>query len=202
MAISSPMSRRAWYRSLYWRIGAGFVVFLALVAAAQAGALVWLTSRIDYGPPSPSATRVVADELSAALAQDPKLDLAQFFRQHYEERVPMVAVMRDGRVVSSNGVTPPDDLVREARIRLSAAERGFGPGAPRRFGGPGRGFGPGGPAGEPGARGPMPDFPGGPGMFDGGRGGGGGGSGGGPPVSGLLGRGLLGGGGGGTPAGG
>ena len=32
------MSRRAWYRSLYWRIGAGFVVFLALVAAAQAGA--------------------------------------------------------------------------------------------------------------------------------------------------------------------
>src|SRR3954465_1240535 len=147
MAISSPMSRRAWYRSLYWRIGAGFVVFLALVAAAQAGALVWLTSRIDYGPPSPSATRVVADELSAALAQDPKLDLAQFFKQHYEERIPMVAVMRDGRVVSSNGVAPPDDLVMEARARVSSA-RGFGPG-PRGF----RGNGPGDPFGSPPDRG-------------------------------------------------
>ena len=76
------MAKRAWYRSLYWRIGLGFVLFLALVAAVQAGALVWLTSRIQYGPPSPSATRVVADELSAALATNAGLDLAQFFNQH------------------------------------------------------------------------------------------------------------------------
>src|SRR5678810_324558 len=111
------MSKTAWYRSLYWRIGAGFVLFLALIAAVQAGALVWLTSRVQYGPASPSSTRVVADELSVALTENPKLDLAQFFRQHYEERMPMVAVMRDGRVVSSNGVAPPEDLVSEARTR-------------------------------------------------------------------------------------
>ncbi|HTL00729.1 MAG TPA: hypothetical protein VL243_00810, partial [Vicinamibacterales bacterium] len=76
------MSKRAWYRSLYWRIGAGFVLFLALIAGVQAGALVWLTSRVAYGPASPSTTRVVADELSAALTENPKLDLAQFFKEH------------------------------------------------------------------------------------------------------------------------
>ena len=86
------MSKRAWYRSLYWRIGAGFVLFLAVIAAAQAGALVWLTSRVEYGPPSPSATRVLADELSQVLTDNPKTDIGQFFKQHYEERTPMVAV--------------------------------------------------------------------------------------------------------------
>ena len=73
------MSNPAWYRSLYWRIGAGFVLFLALIASVQAGALVWLTSRVEYGPTSPSATRVVADELSRELTANPKLDLAQFY---------------------------------------------------------------------------------------------------------------------------
>src|SRR5437868_3841095 len=129
------MSRPAWYRSLYWRIGVGFVLFLALIAAVQAGALVWLTSRVEYGPPSPSVTRVLADELSQELATNPKVDIAQFFKQHYEEHVPVVAVMRDGRVVSSNGVSPPAELVAAARERLSGPMmRPFG-----RFIGGGRG---------------------------------------------------------------
>jgi signal transduction histidine kinase len=165
------MSNRAWYRSLYWRIGAGFVLFLALIASVQAGALVWLTSRVDYGPPSPSTTRVVADELSIALRDNPKVDLAQFFKQHYEERIPMVAVMRDGRVVSSNGVAPPDDLLSEARARVSAGgPRGFGPGPPRFRGGAGGspdrgGLPPDGRAGAPtdGRGVPPPDGRGGPG---------------------------------------
>jgi len=163
------MSKRAWYRSLYWRIGAGFVLFLALIAGVQAGALVWLTSRVAYGPASPSTTRVVADELSAALTENPKLDLAQFFKEHYEERIPMVAVMRDGRVVSSNGVAPPEDLVSEARTRVAAgAGRGFGARA-FRGGGPGDGFGPPNRGGQPAdGRG----GPGGPGGFGGGRRGG------------------------------
>jgi signal transduction histidine kinase len=155
------------------------VLFLALIAAVQAGALVWLTSRVEYGPPSPSATRLVADELSRELSVNPKLDLAQFFKQHYEERVPMVAVMGDGRVVSSNGVPPPDNLVDEARARVSAgAARGFGPGPPR-----GPGDGPDGPDGR-----------GGPGGFRGGgfpgvRGPGSGGFGGGRWVGGPVRRG-------------
>src|ERR1700687_1355715 len=127
------MPNTAWYRSFYWRIGLGFILFLALVVAVQAGALVWLTSRVQYGPPSPSVTRVIADELSAALATNPKLDIAQLFRQQ-DERVPMVAVMRDGRVISSNGAAPPDDVLAEAKARLRIGQQTFGPL---------RGFGPG-----------------------------------------------------------
>src|ERR1044071_5489046 len=107
------MAKPVWYRSLYWRIGLGFVLFLALVLAAQAGTLLWLISRMDVstGPASPSGTRLLASELSDALTENPKLDIQQFFREHYEERLPVVAVMRDGRVVASNRKAPPDDLL-------------------------------------------------------------------------------------------
>ena len=70
------MPKTVWYRSLYWRIGLGFVLFLAIIVAVQAAALVWLTSRIEYGPPSAAATRVLADELSRELTKNPKLDIA------------------------------------------------------------------------------------------------------------------------------
>ena len=71
--------------------------------------------------------------------------------------MPMVAVMRDGRVVSSNGVAPSGPLLAEAHARLNLEQQMFGP--PRGFGpgpdgrgdpgdfrgrgqGPGSGFGP------------------------------------------------------------
>ena len=81
---AATMAKPVWYKSLYWRVGLGFVLFLALVVSVQAGALVWLTGRVQYGPPSASSTRVIADELSAALGSDPALDIAQFFRQQDE----------------------------------------------------------------------------------------------------------------------
>jgi len=175
------MPKTVWYRSLYWRIGLGFVLFLAIIVAVQAAALVWLTSRIEYGPPSAAATRVLADELSRELTKNPKLDIAQFFKQHYEEHVPMVAVMRDGRVVASNGVAPDDDLVTETQRRLEGAARAGVFGMRGRGPGPGPGFPNGGPdgRGDFGGRGPDfggrgPDF-GGPrqGTWLGGRAGGG-----------------------------
>src|SRR5262245_10472583 len=116
------MSKPVWYRSLYWRIGLGFVIFLALVLAVQAGTLLWLISRMEVapGPASPSITRLLAAELGDELTRNPKLDVQKFFRERYEERLPVVAVMRDGRVIASNGRTPPDELLTEARVRLSA----------------------------------------------------------------------------------
>lgn len=114
---------------MYWRISLGFVAFLIVVVAAQTGAVVWLISTMEVapGPPSPSVTRLIADELSQALTTNPTLDLGQFFHQQYEERLPIVAVMRDGRVVSSNGAQPPADLLAEAGGRLSTGALAFGP---------------------------------------------------------------------------
>ncbi len=137
-----------WYRSLYWRIGIGFVLFLAAVLAVQGGTLVYLISRMEVGPGQtpPEVTRLVARDLGEALASNPRLDIQQFLRQEYEGRVPLVAIMKDGGVFSTDSTMPPDDLVREIRNRLNTAPESFARGR----GGRGRIFGP---------RAPRPDGP-------------------------------------------
>jgi signal transduction histidine kinase len=129
-----------WYQSLYWRIGIGFVLFLAAVLAVQGGALVYLISRMDVapGPTPPEVTRLVARDLGEALTANPQLDIDQFLRQEYEGRVPLVAIMKDGRVASTHGTVPPDALVRDIRNRLNTAPDTFARGR----GGRGRGAGP------------------------------------------------------------
>jgi signal transduction histidine kinase len=131
------MSDTAWYRSLYWRIGIGFVVFLIAVLALQAGAMFWLISRMDVapGPPPPELTRLVARDLGEALAENPKLDIQQFLRQAFDGRVQLVAIFKDGRVVASHDAMPPTQFVVDMRawLALDPAERaerggrGFGP---------------------------------------------------------------------------
>lgn len=162
------MVKTAWYRSLYWRIGLGFVIFLAAVLAVQALTLVWLISRMAVapGPPPPEVARLAARELGEALSINPQLDIAQFLRERYEGRLALVAVMRDGRIISSDGTTPSNELIAGLRARLNTdpeaflrsgpggrggrgprwprsdgleRERGRGPGF---FGGPPRGSGP------------------------------------------------------------
>ena len=138
-----------WYQSLYWRIAIGFVLFLAAMLALQGGALVYLIAQMEVapGPPPPEVTRLVARDLSEALTANPKLDIEQFFRQEYEGRVPLVAVMKDGRVVSTDGSRPADGVVQEIRARLNADPESFARGR----GGPGRGVG--------GMRQPRPEGP-------------------------------------------
>ncbi len=145
------MAKTAWYRSLYWRIGLGFVLFLAAVLAVQGGALVWLISRMEVapGPPPPEVTRLAARDLSEALTANPRLDIQQFLRQEYEGRVPLVAVMKDGRVITSDGAPPSDQVLNQIRGRLNADPesfwrggrgirgRGQRPFRPERGGGPG-----------------------------------------------------------------
>ena len=44
----------AWYRSLYWRIGLGLVVFLALILAGQGLLFIYLTDRLAGSMPARS----------------------------------------------------------------------------------------------------------------------------------------------------
>jgi signal transduction histidine kinase len=130
-----------WYRSLYWRVAIGFVLFLAAVLALQGGILVWLISRMEIGPgrTPPEVSRLVGRDLSDALSSNPRLDIQQFLRQEYDGRVPLVVIMRDGRVISSDGKQPPPALVSEVRARLNSdLEPLFRGGR----GGRGRGVGP------------------------------------------------------------
>ncbi len=124
------MAQPAWYRSLYWRIGIGFVLFLAAVLAVQGATLVYLISRTDVVPgrTPPEVTRLVARDLGEALSTNPQLDIQQFLRQEYEGRLPLVAIMKDGRVATTSDAAPPEDVVREVRNRLNAAPESFGRG--------------------------------------------------------------------------
>lgn len=129
---------RKWYQSLYWRIAIGFVLFLAAVLALQGGALLYLIARMEVapGPPPPELTRLVARDLGQALMANPRLDIAEFFREEYQGRVPLAAIMKDGRVVTTDGSRPDARFVQEIRLRLNVDAESF-----RARGGRGRGGG-------------------------------------------------------------
>jgi signal transduction histidine kinase len=81
---------------------------------------------IAPGPPPPEVTRLAARDLSEALTSNPQLDIQEFLRQEYEGRVPLVAVMKDGRVISSDGTLPSGQIVNQIRARLNADPESFG----------------------------------------------------------------------------
>ncbi len=116
-----------WYQSLYWRIAIGFVLFLAAMLALQGAALVYLIAGMEVAPglPPPELTRLLARDLSDALAANPRLDIQQFFRQEYEGSVPIVAIMKDGRVFTTHGSTPSEGFVQDVRARLNADPDSF-----------------------------------------------------------------------------
>ena len=64
------------YRSLYWRIGLGFIVCIAAVLALQGSVLLWLLSR--EAPNRQAFTRTVSADLAAALKNDPRLDIQSY----------------------------------------------------------------------------------------------------------------------------
>jgi two-component system, OmpR family, sensor kinase len=114
-----------WYQSLYWRIAIGFVLSIAAMLALQAAALLYLIAGREVGPPPPELTRLIARDLSESLAANPALDIQQFFRQQYEGQVPLVAIMKDGRVITTHAARPSDGLVRDIRARLNVDPDSF-----------------------------------------------------------------------------
>ncbi len=141
------MSDLRWYRSLYWRVGLGLFAFLALMLAAQGALFLWSTDRIAGSMPASSPQRLaelVSSDISAALAEDPALDLQQYVRERYGNVFQtFVVIMRDGRSVSNNGDAVPQtmrdalraDAQRRSQFQLRRfPQRGFGPraGFPRR----------------------------------------------------------------------
>ena len=82
------MSKRAWFRSLYWRIAMGFVAFVATLMVVQGAATVWFLARTDTlagGSPMDLAA-LVASDLGTAWSADENLDLESHLRDHYRSR--------------------------------------------------------------------------------------------------------------------
>jgi signal transduction histidine kinase len=146
--MPEPPPGRRWYRSLYWRIALGLVVTIAAIIAVQGLVVLWLLGRDGPapGPPPPGFARLMAQDLGRELAATPGLDLERFVRDEYQQRLfPFAVVLRDGRVVSQDGATVPNELREVARLMLDRAAEAsrLAPerGSRGRGGRGGRGFG-------------------------------------------------------------
>jgi two-component system OmpR family sensor kinase len=117
------MSSRAWYRSLYWRIGLGFVLSLTALLVAQVALTFWVIGRAEEAvPEQPLAeyAALVATDIGSALEADPNLDLDQHLKSRYGAMLrPTFVVMADGRVAGGRWGRPPDQIVEAARDRLA-----------------------------------------------------------------------------------
>jgi signal transduction histidine kinase len=158
---------RSFSRSLYWRIGFGFILFLAITLTLQVGLFIWVAGETEGGMPERMGrdfAELVASEFEAALARDPKLDLRAYAERRVKElHRPAAIIFPDGTAVAPEGTEVP----RGMRFPGSFRRRGGGPdrgpsGGP--VGGVGGPFGrPEGPDGPGDRRGPPPfDGTGGP----------------------------------------
>lgn len=120
------MRRPAWYRSLYWRVGLGFVAFLAALLVAQALLFVWLTSRTAGAFPAASNDRLaelIASDIREELDADRSTDVGAHIAREFGRVVqPFVVVMTDGPAYSNRPTMPPA-LLRATRARLALMAR-------------------------------------------------------------------------------
>jgi two-component system, OmpR family, sensor kinase len=159
--MSSPSSRpgtrpRAFAQSLYWRIGFGFILFLAITLTLQVGLFIWVAGETEGGMPERMGrdfAELVASEFEAALARDPALDLRAYAERRVKElHRPAAIIFPDGSSIAPEGTAVP----RGMRFPGPFRRRGGGPGGPGdRPGGPPDG-GPGGPGERAERRGPPP----------------------------------------------
>lgn len=150
------MPERVWYRSLYWRIGLGFVSLLATLLLVQGAIFLWISGRMSDFFPTRSPAQLaasIAGDLSAALTDRPDTDIGPFVKQRFASTWRgFVVVMADGRTTVSDRVAPPPSMLRAARGRLfselvangraSEFVRGGGPGPSGPSSAGGRGFRP------------------------------------------------------------
>jgi hypothetical protein len=101
--IGAPL----WYRSLYWRSGIGFVVFLALILTVQVVFLAWIVDRslgtLPGRSPSKFAEMVAAD-VGSELTRSRQTNLERYVQHHYAQvSHSFFVLLTDGRLLT-NGV--------------------------------------------------------------------------------------------------
>ena len=125
--MSDPLDAgTVWYRSLYWRIAVGLVLFLALMLGAQGALFIYTSDRIAGSMPATSPRRLavlVASDLSSALDTDPTIDIRQYVRDQYSNVLqPFIVLMRDGREVANHPAGIPDDVRDALRREMARGE--------------------------------------------------------------------------------
>ena len=123
---SASTSSTVWYRSLYWRIAVGLVLFLALMLGAQGALFIYTSDRIAGSMPATSPRRLavlVASDLSSALNTDPSIDIDEYVRDQYSNVLqPFVVLMTDGREVANHPAGIPRDVRDALRREMARGE--------------------------------------------------------------------------------
>src|SRR5678815_677412 len=137
---------RSFTRSLYWRIGFGFILFLAITLSLQVALFIWVAGETEGGMPERMGrdfAELVASEFDSALEHNPKLDLHAYAEKRVKElHRPAVILFADGSIVAPEGTEAPRGM------RFPGQFRGRGRGGPDGRGGQARGgFDRGGPGG-------------------------------------------------------
>jgi signal transduction histidine kinase len=105
------MATRSFARSLYWRIGFGFILFLAITLVLQVLLFIWVAGEREGGMPERMGrdfAELVASEFESALARDPQLDLRAHARNRISElHRPAVILFPDGSAVAPPGTPIP-----------------------------------------------------------------------------------------------
>ena len=124
------MPERLWYRSLYWRIAAGYVGLLAVLLVAEMGIVLQLSNRLwGRAVRSPAQlANLVAQDLSRQLRDQPEFDVDSYLKQHYGTgyqpfEVALAGERRISRIFSnyqSPSALLPPMLARDARRRANS----------------------------------------------------------------------------------
>jgi two-component system OmpR family sensor kinase len=105
---------RSFARSLYWRIGLGFILFLAVTLILQVALFIWVAGETEGGMPERMGrdfAELVASEFEAALAREPELDLRRYAERRINElHRPAAIVFPDGSAVAPPGTSIPRNL--------------------------------------------------------------------------------------------
>jgi signal transduction histidine kinase len=124
------MATRSFARSLYWRIGLGLILFLAITLVLQVALFIWVAGEREGGMPERMGrdfAELVAAEFEAELARDPQMDLRGYAERRIREfHRPAVILFRDGSAVAPPGTAIP----RGIRFPGPFRRRGPGPRPP------------------------------------------------------------------------
>ncbi|HEX6213693.1 MAG TPA: HAMP domain-containing sensor histidine kinase [Vicinamibacterales bacterium] len=108
------MATRSFARSLYWRIGLGFILFLAVTLVLQVILFIYVAGETEGGMPARMGrdfAELVASEFEAELARDPQLDVRRYAERRVNElHRPAAIVFPDGSAVAPAGTQVPRNI--------------------------------------------------------------------------------------------
>src|SRR5688500_5327694 len=125
------MATRSFARSLYWRIGFGFILFLAITLVLQVALFIYVAGETEGGMPARMGrdfAELVAAEFEAELARDPQLDLRRYAEQRVNElHRPAAIIFPDGSAVAPRGTQIPRNMRFPGPFRRRGADGRRGP---------------------------------------------------------------------------